>query len=341
MVYPDQRPEELNLFGATLLLRYAIRRLILAVPLLLGISVLTFALLHLTPGNPVQAESAMNPTVSPESVRALRQLYGMNDPLPVQYMHWLGRLARLDFGRSFRDQQPVIDKVAAALPATLLLNALALLLVLAIGIPFGVHAATHPKTRSTRFFSSFTFVAFSFPEFWLALLLQLSLAVGLGWLPLSGFQSPELSEAAWWRQVGDVLWHTAAPLIVSVLGAWAVLSRYVRNNMFEVLSQDYIRTARAKGLGERVVFWRHALPNALLPVITLLGLSLPGLISGSVIIESIFAWPGMGRLAWEATTGYDYPVVMGVSIMGAVLTVLGNIAADIGLAALDPRIKVQ
>jgi peptide/nickel transport system permease protein len=313
----------------------------LAVPLLLGISVLTFALVHLTPGSPVQAQAAMNPRFSQESVQALRRLYGLDQPLPVQYWHWLSRLARLDFGTSFRDQQSVLSKVAEALPATLLLNLLSLGLVLVIGIPFGVHAATHPGTRFTRFFTSFTFVAYSFPVFWLALLLQLSLAVGLGILPVSGYLSPVLEGAAWWRQLLDLLWHAAAPLVASTLGAWAVLSRYVRNSMFEALAQDYIRTARAKGLAERVVFWRHALPNALLPVITVLGLSLPGLISGSVIIETIFAWPGMGRLAWEATTGYDYPVVMGVSFIAALLTVLGNLAADLGLAALDPRIKVS
>jgi peptide/nickel transport system permease protein len=265
----------------------------------------------------------------------------MEDPIHVQYLRWLGRLARFDFGRSFRDQRPVLEKVASALPATLLLNLMSLGLVLLIGIPFGVRAATHPKSRFTRFFSGFTFVAFSFPEFWLALLLQLGLAVWLGLVPISGFLSPGLADASWAARAGDILWHAVCPLIVSTFGAWAVLSRYVRNSMFEALNQDYIRTARAKGLSERAVFWRHALPNALLPVITILGLSLPGLISGSVIVETIFAWPGMGRLAWEAATGYDYPVVMGVSFMGALLTIVGNLAADLGTAALDPRIKVQ
>jgi peptide/nickel transport system permease protein len=323
-----------------MLLRYAVRRLLMAVPLLFGISILTFALLHLTPGNPVQAETAMNPHISPDSIRALRQLYGMNEPLPLQYWHWLSRLCRLDFGLSFRDQQPVIDKITAALPATLLLNLAALTLVLAIGIPFGVRAATKPRSGFTRFFSAFTFASYSFPDFWLALLLQIALGVRLGWLPISGYLSPEADGAPWWRWALDLGWHLALPLAVSALGAWAVLSRYVRNSMFEALNQDYIRTARAKGLSERTVFWRHALPNALLPVITILGLSIPGLISGSVIIESIFAWPGMGRLAWEASTGYDYPVVMGLAFVGAVLTILGNLAADLAQAALDPRIKV-
>jgi peptide/nickel transport system permease protein len=322
-----------------MLLRYAVRRLLLAVPLLFGITVLTFALLHLTPGNPVQAESAMNPRMSPESIRALRTLYGLDDPLPVQYLNWLKRLARLDLGTSFRDQRPVMDKVKDALPATLLLNALALTLVLAVAIPFGVHSATHPGTRFTRAFTAFSFASFSFPEFWLALLVQLAFGVWLGILPISGYITPG-ADSGFFANAGDILWHLLCPLIVSVFGAWAALSRYVRNSMFEVLQQDYIRTARGKGLSERAVFWRHALPNALLPVIVILGLSLPGLIGGSVFIETVFAWPGMGRLAWEASTGFDYPVVMGVSLMAAVLTVLGNLAADLAAAALDPRIKV-
>jgi peptide/nickel transport system permease protein len=324
-----------------MLLRYTLRRLALALPLLLGISVLTFAILHLTPGSPVQEEAAMNPRFSPESVQALRTLYGLDDPLPVQYLHWLGRLVRFDFGLSFRDQQSVLSKVAAALPATLLLNALSLFLVLAIAIPFGVHSARHPETRFTRFFTGFSFIAYCFPAFWLALLLQWWLAVSLGVLPVSGFLTPGLDAEPAWRQAIDIFWHALGPLIVSAFGAWAVLSRYVRANMLEVLSQDYIRTARAKGLPERTVFWRHALPNALLPVITILGMSLPGLISGSVLVETIFAWPGMGRLAWEAATGYDYPVVMGVSFMAALLTILGNLAADVAMAALDPRIQVR
>jgi peptide/nickel transport system permease protein len=322
-----------------LLLRYTLRRLILAVPLLFGITVLSFALLHLAPGNAVQSESAMNPKMSAESVKALRQLYGLDDPLPVQYGHWLRRLARLDLGISFRDQRPVLDKVKDALPATLLLNALALLIVLAVAIPFGVHSATHPQTRFTRGFTAFSFAAYSFPAFWLALLVQLALGVWTGVFPISGYATPG-ADAGSLAYAGDILWHLVCPLLVSVFGAWAALSRYVRNSMFEVLQQDYIRTARGKGLSESAVFWRHALPNALLPVIVILGLSLPELIGGSVFIETVFAWPGMGRLAWEASTGYDYPVVMGVGLMAAVLTVLGNLAADVAAAALDPRIKV-
>ncbi len=324
-----------------MLLRYALRRLLLTLPLLLGISVLTFALLHLAPGNPVQSETAFNSKISPDSIRALRALYGMDEPLVAQYFQWLNRLVHFDFGLSFRDQQPVLDKILAALPATLLLNSLSLSLVLLIGIPLGVRAATRPTERLTRWFAALTFVAYSFPEFWLALLLQIGVGVKLGWLPLSGYRSPDLASATWWAQAVDLGAHLALPLFVSTFGAWAVLSRYVRNSMLEALHQDFIRTARAKGLSPRRVFWAHALPNALLPVITILGLSIPGLISGSVIIESIFAWPGLGRLAWEAATGYDYPVMMGLSFMGAVLTIAGSLVADLTQASLDPRIKFE
>ena len=322
-----------------MLLRYTLRRLLLTLPLLLGISVLTFGILHLAPGGPVQAESAMNSKFSADSVRALRELYGLDKPLPEQYFSWLGRLSRLDFGLSFRDQRPVIDKIASALPATLILNFLSLLIVLGIGIPLGIYSAAHPDSPTDKFFTRFSFFAWSMPSFWLALLLQMLAGVWLGILPISGFRSLESWDSNAFQTLGDIAWHLVLPLIVSSFGAWAVISRYVRGSMLEVLSQDYIRTAYSKGLDEKAVLLRHALPNALLPLITILGLALPGLIGGAVVIETIFAWPGMGRLAWEATTGYDYPVIMGISFIGAVLTVLGNLAADVAYAALDPRIR--
>jgi peptide/nickel transport system permease protein len=322
-----------------MLLRYTLRRLLLTIPLLFGITLLTFGILHLAPGGPVQSESAMNPKFSADSVRALRELYGLNQPLHAQYFSWLKRLAHLDFGLSFRDQRRVIDKVAEAMPATLLLNVISLLIVFGVGIPLGIFSAARPHSAWEKFFSTFSFFAWSMPTFWLALLLQLFLGVWLGWLPISGYISVSGWDLSFWQKCSDLAWHLVLPLVVSSFGAWAMISRYMRNSMLEVMSQDYIRTAYAKGLDERAVLLKHALPNALLPMVTLLGLSLPGMIGGSVIIETIFAWPGMGRLAWEAATGYDYPVVMGVSFMAAVLTLLGNLAADISYAALDPRIR--
>jgi peptide/nickel transport system permease protein len=322
-----------------MLLRYALKRAALAVPLLFGISLLTFAIVHLAPGGPVQSESAMNPKMSAESIQALKRLYGLDQPLHRQYLDWLGRLARLDFGLSFRDQRPVLDKIKDALPPTLLLNSLSLCIVFGIGVPLGVFSAARPGSAAERWLAHFSFFAYSMPTFWLALLLQLGLGVALGWLPISGYQSLQSWEAGFWNRTLDLAWHAFLPLLVSSFGAWAAISRYMRNSMLEVLGQDYIRSARAKGLSERDVLLRHALPNALLPMITILGLALPGMISGAVIIETIFAWPGMGRLAWEGATGYDYPLVLGLAFIGSVLTVLGNLAADIAYALADPRIR--
>jgi peptide/nickel transport system permease protein len=319
--------------------RYGIRRLILTLPLLLGISIITFSIVHLAPGGPVQAETSMNPRMSAESISALRSLYGLDDPLPTQYWHWLRRLARLDFGLSFRDQRPVIDKIEDALPATLLLNLLSLAIVFGIGVPLGIFSAARPGTPLERHSENLSFFAYSMPPFWLALLAQIFLGVWAGIFPISGYMSMDAWNQGVLARAADIAWHLALPLAVTCFGSWVVISRYMRNSMLEVLHQDYIRTARAKGLSEKDVLLRHALPNALLPMVTMVGLALPGLISGSVIIETIFAWPGMGRLAWEAATGYDYPVVLGLAFVGSVLTVLGNLAADLAYAALDPRIR--
>ena len=236
-----------------MLLRYILRRLLLTIPLLLGISVLTFGILHLAPGGPVQSESAMNPHFSADSVRALRELYGLDKPLPEQYLSWLGRLAHLDFGLSFRDQRPVLDKIASALPATLTLNFLSLVIVLGIGIPLGIYSAARPDSKADKFFTQFSFLAWSMPSFWLALLLQMFAGVWLGILPISGFRSLESWNSTSLQALGDIAWHLVMPLLVSSFGAWAAISRYVRGSMLEVLSQDYIRTAYAKGLDEKAV----------------------------------------------------------------------------------------
>jgi peptide/nickel transport system permease protein len=321
------------------LLRYTLRRLALTLPLLLGISLVTFGVVHLAPGGPVQPESAMNPKMSAESIRALRALYGMDKPLPEQYWNWLGRLAHFDFGLSFQDQRPVWDKIKETLPATFLLNILSLTFVFGVGVPLGIFSAARPTSPTSAFVEHFSFLAYSMPGFWLALICQIVFGVWLGVLPISGFMSLNAWDQGVLSRAADIAWHLVLPLFVSAFGTWVVISRYMRNSMLDVLNQDYIRTAKAKGLGERAVLLRHALPNALLPLVTILGLSLPGLISGSVIIETIFAWPGMGRLAWEAATGYDYPVVLGLAFAGSVLTVMGNLAADLSYAVLDPRIR--
>jgi peptide/nickel transport system permease protein len=225
------------------------------------------------------------------------------------------------------------------LPATLLLSGLGFLIAYGVGIPLGLFTAAKGGGWFDRSATVGSFIAYSLPAFVLALFLQALLGAGWGLFPISGFCSPWAEQAPVWRLIPDVLWHMVLPITVTAFGSWVATAQFVRNSLLEVLRQDYIRSARAKGLSERRVLWRHALPNALLPLITLLGLQLPGLIGGSFIIETLFAWPGMGRLAYESAINYDYPVVMGVAFMGALLTLVGNLLADIGYALADPRVR--
>ena len=319
--------------------RYIVKRLLLSIPILFGISLITFAVIHITPGGPTVLQSQMNAKMSPDSIAKLKTLYDLDKPLPVQYLKWLSRLARLDFGDSFNDNRPVTEKILERLPATLQLNLLSLLLLFLIAVPLGVYSAAKQNSVFDRLFTSISFIGFSVPSFWLALLLMLFFGVWLQWLPISGMASVNSSSMPPVLQVYDRIQHLILPLFVSVFGSIAGFSRYMRSGMLEVIRQDYIRTARAKGLPEREVLLNHALRNALLPVITIVGLSIPGLISGGFIFETIFAWPGMGRLAYESAMSFDYPVIMGVVIAGALLTLLGNLLADIAYAFADPRIR--
>jgi len=319
---------------------YLLQRLAALVPLLLGITLITFVVMHLAPGEPVEMQTAMNPKVSAQARERLREFYGLDKPLHVQYLNWLGRLARLDFGRSFApDNRPVIDKISERIPVTLSLNLIALLLEFGLAIPIGILAATRRDTLLDKGITLFVFLGFAVPTFWLALILMYLFGVKLGWLPISGLHSlgsDKLHGLAWF---GDLARHLILPISIATFGSLAGLSRYMRSTMLEVIGQDYITTARAKGLTERVVIYRHALRNALLPVITLLGFSLPGLIGGSVIFETIFAIPGMGQLFYMGVMSRDYPLVMGILTIGAGLTLVGNLLADLAYAVADPRIR--
>jgi peptide/nickel transport system permease protein len=319
---------------------YLIQRLAALVPLLLGITLITFVVMHLAPGEPVEMQTAMNPKVSAQARERLREFYGLDKPLHVQYLNWLGRLARLDFGRSFApDNRPVMDKISERIPVTLSLNVIALLLEFGLAIPIGILAATRRDTLLDKGITLFVFLGFAVPTFWLALILMYLFGVKLGWLPISGLHSlgsDKLHGLAWF---GDLARHLILPVSIATFGSLAGLSRYMRSTMLEVIGQDYITTARAKGLTERVVIYRHALRNALLPVITLLGFSLPGLIGGSVIFETIFAIPGMGQLFYMGVMSRDYPLVMGILTIGAGLTLIGNLLADLAYAVADPRIR--
>ena len=285
-------------------------------------------------------QTTMNPKASLEAQKRLRELYGLDKPLMVQYGDWLTRLAQLDFGRSFSpDRRPVWDKIKERIGITLGLNLMSLIIILGVSIPIGVIAAYRAHSWFDQATTLFVFFGFAMPTFWLALLLIMFFGVYLDWLPISGLTSLNFGQFSFWQKVEDLGAHVTLPVLVAAFGGLAGMSRYMRSNMLEVIRQDYITTARAKGLPERVVIFKHALRNALLPVITILGLSVPGLIGGSVIFESIFAIPGMGQLFYGAVMARDYPLVMGELVIGAVLTLVGNMLADVGYALVDPRIR--
>jgi len=322
------------------MLSYLAKRLAGFVPLLLGISFVSFLVMAMAPGTPVDLMTDLNPKASPEARERLEKYYGLDQPLYVQYGLWLGRIVRGDLGTSFsRDRRPVLDKIAEALPITLFLNVLDLTLILGLAIPIGIYSASHQYSFADRATTVFVFVGFAMPSFWVALLAMMLLGEHLGWLPISGLRSLDYDSMSLLGQAWDRVRHLILPVGIAALTGLAGLSRYMRSSMLEVLRQDYIQTARAKGLSERAVVYRHALRNALLPVVTILGLSIPGLIGGSVIAETIFAIPGMGRLFYTSVLMRDYPVVMGITLIGAVLTLFGNLLADLMYVAVDPRLR--
>ena len=324
------------------MLQYILKRLLFMIPILLGITIICFTVMHLAPGSPTDLQTQMNPRAAAELKERLRAMYDLDKPLYQQYWIWVKKAAVLDLGKSFSpDRRPVSDKIMERLPITISLNVLSLVLILLIAIPIGVLAAVHQDSLFDKVTAIFVFIGFAVPTFWLALLLMIFFGVHLAWLPISGLRSLNYEYLPPGTAVLDLLQHLLLPVLLSAFGGLAGLSRYMRASMLEVIRQDYIMTARAKGLPERVVIYRHAVRNALLPVITILGLSIPGLIGGSVIFETIFAIPGMGQLFYMAVMARDYPTVMGILFIGAVLTLLGNLIADVSYALADPRIRVS
>jgi peptide/nickel transport system permease protein len=297
--------------------KYIIHRLLHLIPLLLGISLISFFVMHLAPGDPTAL--FIDPNVQPAELARVRANWGLDQPVFIQYILWFKNACLLDFGRSYTTGQPVIWEIAARLPMTLLLMIPSYLLTILICVPIGIISAVKKNSWFDNFFTFLSFAGMAIPTFWLGLMLMLLFSVQLHWLPA----------------VGNII----LPLITMTIGSLAGLTRYQRAAMLEILNQDFIRTARAKGLPERVVIFKHALRNALIPIITILGLSLPDLVGGAFIIETIFAWPGMGRLGVQSIFQRNYPVIMGIVMFSALLIVLGNLLADISYALVDPRIR--
>ncbi|HAM59933.1 MAG TPA: diguanylate cyclase [Candidatus Rokubacteria bacterium] len=301
----------------------------------MGITLGIFLLIRLVPGGPLSAYEG-NPDVTPQDMARLRQQLGLDAPLPVQYVRWLGHLGRGDLGWSLVTHRPVTSMIAERLGNTAYLMGLALALTFAIALPAGIISARRQYSWFDHAVTTMSFAGFSMPTFWSGLLAILVFSVWLRWLPAGGMYT--VGEAF---SLGDHLRHLVLPLGILTLFSAARYTRYLRASMLEVLGQDYIATARAKGLGERVVIQKHALKNATIPVVTIVALDLPQLFSGALITETMFSWPGMGRLFWEATLRLDYPVLMAVMTVSATLVVLFNLAADLAYGFLDPRIRYR
>lgn len=324
---------------------YLIRRLLGAIPLLLGILTLIFFVMHLAPGDPMARY--FDPNVSPEVIEQMRQNLGLYQPVHIQYLQWMASFLTGDFGYSLSQMRPISEILPGVIWNTLQLTIVTLVLIFLLGMVIGVIQAVRQYSRLDN---SLTFAAlffYSMPSFWFGLMLILVfslMASQWGWpivLPASGITSVDYDFLSGWGKFVDRLTHLLLPATALAVGAAAGIARYMRSSMLEVINQDYIRTARAKGLSEWNVIFRHALRNALIPIVTLFGLSLPYLLSGAVLIEIVFAWPGMGRLSVDAIFQRDYPLVMATSFIFAAMVVIGNLIADLLYAVVDPRIRTE
>ncbi|MDP3298308.1 MAG: ABC transporter permease [Thermodesulfovibrionia bacterium] len=332
------------------MITYLIKRLLEMIPTLFGITLISFFIIHLAPGKPTDILTELNPKITPEAREKLEKYYGLDKPIIVQYGMWLKRIVKLDFGESFStDRRPVMEKIwdtkqpllERRLFITFMLNLLSMFIILIIAIPIGILSATHQYSLYDKITTVIVFIGFAMPSFWLALLLMMLFGIHFDWLPISGLKSMNYDSLPLLGKIWDRVRHLILPVFVSAFTGLAADSRFMRSSMLEVIRQDYVTAARAKGLPETKVIYRHALKNALLPIITLMGLSVPGLIGGSVIFENIFGIPGMGQLFYMSVMTRDYPLVMGILTIGAILTLSGNLLSDIGYMFADPRIRAK
>ncbi|SMF21344.1 peptide/nickel transport system permease protein [Paenibacillus barengoltzii] len=312
---------------------YLIRRLLQSVLVIFLITVVTFLLIHAAPGGPTQVFLA--PGLSPEAFEQQKQNLGLDKPLPVQYLRWVGDLLQGDLGYTFKNHLPVGDLLWPRIGNTFVLMGSAWLLTLIIALPWGIYNSTKEYGLSDQTASFISYIGFAMPTFWFGILLQQWFSLGLDWLPLSDMHSRGKEDS-----LLDLLLHLVLPITVLSLGFLASYIKYARASMLEVLEMDYIRTARAKGVKERKVVFRHALRNALIPIITILGLDLPLLVGGAALTENVFNWPGMGRLYVEMATAREYSVLMAITIVTSVMVILGSLLADILYAIVDPRVKL-
>jgi peptide/nickel transport system permease protein len=333
---------------------YALRRITLFIPTFLGMTFVGFAIMLAAPGDPVDlffaggvlgGTEAINPEEQArreEAKEELRRELGLDRPIPVQYAAWLGRLLGGDLGKSFKDRRPVLDKIRERLPITIIISVLTILITYLVAIPLGIYSSVRPDSLLDQVSTVSVFMLYSLPVFWVGTLIIIYVCGGDYWalFPPGGLRSLDFEPTwPWWRKLADYAHHLAMPLLCSTYTSFAALSRYMRTSMLENARQEYVRTARAKGLRERVVILKHILRNSLIPIVTILAGILPALIGGSVIIETIFSIPGIGQLGYQAVLARDYPVVMALFAVTSALTLVGILLADLALALIDPRIS--
>ena len=319
--------------------RFLARRLLQSVVVLAGLSVLMFTLLVLTPGDPVELLASSLPDVQPEDVARLRKYYGLDDPLFVRYVKWVRSLATGDLGYSRTYGQPVATLIKQRLGNTLQLLSAAFVIAFTVGVTIGIFSALHQYSLGDYVATLFSFLWLAIPVFWFGIVSILIFSVWIRVLPAGGIMTPGVEPGM--PFVIDRLRHLVLPTLVLATTGTASWVRYSRSSMLEVVRQDFVRTARAKGLPEPVVTRRHALRNALIPIITLVALAIPNILDGAVITETIFSWPGMGLLLFQAVLGHDYPVAMAVLLFLALATVTANLMADVAYALVDPRIRYE
>ncbi len=303
------------------------------------ITIISFGIIHLAPGSPAQM-GALNPQISQAQIDKINRLYGLNQPIFKQYINWMKNLARADFGVSLVDGRSASKKIFERIPITVTINLLSMILILAVGIPIGILMAANESKLIDKLLTFLVFIGYATPGFWLALLLMILLGVNLHVLPIAGLHSIGADKFSTLGYLTDEARHLILPIFVSAFGGLAGISRYVRGEMITEFSKGYIRYLDARGMKKSFII-KHAARNSLLPIITILGLSVPGLIGGSVIFETIFAIPGMGQLFYQSAMARDYPVILGILVIGAILTLLGNLIADIAYGLADPRIRTE
>lgn len=327
---------------------YVIKRLLLLIPTIIGITIITFFIIQLAPGNPIQQKIGLDEGVKAEAItkeiiEQTKKLYGLDKPIHERYLIWVKQIATLQFGNSYKDHRPVIDKIAERLPITLGLNLISIFLIYLISIPLGVYSAVSQLSISEKLTTFLLFILYSIPSFWMAMILIYFLGGGDFWdiFPVYGITSQGYENFSFFEKIKDLLRHIALPVFCLTYAGFASLSRFQKSSLLEVLREDYIRTARGKGLSERKILFKHALRNSLIPILTIVGSILPALIGGSVIIETIFSIPGIGRLGFEAILSRDYPVIMAIATISSFLTLIGILISDLTYVFVDPRISFE